>query len=130
MSQVPGMPDQGLDAPPAKGMAVGALVCSIVGCCVPVVGIVGIVLGIVALVKAKSDARRYGGGGMALAAIIVGALSLIVVVLFWVFLGFLFPVLHQLGKARRHASSVEIRSVEPVVSHASLAAFGGPITRQ
>ena len=50
-------------------------------------GIAAIVLGFMARSKASSDPAAYGGGGLALAGIILGALSLILGVLV-VFLNF------------------------------------------
>ena len=62
----------------SSGMAVGSLICGLAGLigCLPV-GLVGLVLGIVAVVRANSQPRRYGGKGMAIAGICLGAVSLI-----------------------------------------------------
>ncbi len=57
----------------SQGMAIAALVCGILGLgCLPV-GIVGIVLGIVALVRISREPRRYRGTGMAIGGICTGA---------------------------------------------------------
>jgi prepilin-type processing-associated H-X9-DG protein len=64
----------------SQGLAIGALVCGIiglVGC--PPVGIVGLVLGIVAVVKASQAPERFGGKGLAIGGICTGAASLLVV---------------------------------------------------
>jgi hypothetical protein len=59
--------------PKAAGMAIAAMILSIVGTFIcPIVSIVGIILGFVANGRIKADPRRLGGGGMALAGIIVG----------------------------------------------------------
>ena len=62
----------------SSGMAVGSLICGLSGLigCVPV-GLVGVVLGIVAVVRANSQPQRYRGKGMAIAGICLGAVSLI-----------------------------------------------------
>jgi hypothetical protein len=72
------------DPTSTNGKAIGALVTSLVGvplcfCAVP--SIVGIVLGIVAMNDIKKTGQQ--GRGMALAAVIVGAVSLALTVLFW-----------------------------------------------
>jgi prepilin-type processing-associated H-X9-DG protein len=54
---------------PSKGLAIAALVCGIVGFIIPLVGLVGLILGIVAL------ATKRPGKGMAIAGIVCGALS-------------------------------------------------------
>ncbi|MEI8081576.1 MAG: DUF4190 domain-containing protein [Actinomycetes bacterium] len=62
-----------------NGLAIAALICSLIGlCCGGVLSVVGIILGFVA----KSQIRRtgQGGGGMATAAIVIG----FVVVILWV----------------------------------------------
>jgi len=67
--------------PPKQGLAVGALVCGIigiVGC--PLVGVVGIVLGIVALVNVNRDPMRNTGRGLAIGGICTGAASLLIVI--------------------------------------------------
>ncbi|WP_370946815.1 DUF4190 domain-containing protein [Amycolatopsis sp. cg5] len=63
------------------GMAVGALVCSIVGLflCGGTLSIVGVVLGHIARAKAKRG--EAGGEGMALAALIIGYLAIGLIVL-------------------------------------------------
>jgi prepilin-type processing-associated H-X9-DG protein len=67
--------------PPARqGLAIAALVCgiaSLVGC-YPV-GVVALILGIVALVKASARPQEYRGKGMAIAGICTGAVSLLLV---------------------------------------------------
>jgi len=63
---------------PRTGMAVAALVCGIVGLvvCMPV-GIVGLVLGIIATVRASRQPQEYGGRGLAIAGICTGGASLL-----------------------------------------------------
>ena len=61
----------------SQGMAIGSLVCGIVGLgCLPV-GIVGIVLGIVALVRISREPNRYKGTGMAVGGICTGVVGLL-----------------------------------------------------
>lgn len=69
---------------PAQGLAIGSLVCGIlglVGCCFwPISGplaIVAIVLGFVTLSKAKANPSAVGGKGMAKAGLITGFLGLL-----------------------------------------------------
>lgn len=57
--------------PPLKaGMAVASLVIGILGMFTcPLIGIVGLILGIIALVRANNQPRRYGGKGLAIGGI-------------------------------------------------------------
>ena len=71
MSQTPTSSDFQYTAPPSKGMAIAGLVCALLGC-IPGIGIIGAILGIIAMNKAKSDPQRFGGAGIGLAAAIVG----------------------------------------------------------
>lgn len=71
--------DYGYGAPPAPGtntMAIASLVASIVGVCCGIGSIIGIVLGILALNQIKQS--RQGGHGLAVAGIAVGAVSLVI----------------------------------------------------
>lgn len=63
-------------APPRKGMAIAALVCGSLGVvgCAPV-GIVGLILGIIALLRARRSPQEHGGKGMAIAGICTGAVG-------------------------------------------------------
>ncbi len=92
MVTVPGGADAGLlpsmpvsyashsGQPTTQGLAIGALVCGIIGMLgCPPVGIVGLVLGIVAVVKASQTPERYGGKGLAIGGICTGAVSILVV---------------------------------------------------
>ena len=68
---VPAVPEQ-------MGLAIGALVCGIVGLVgCPIVGLVGVVLGIVALVRASKAPAQHGGRGMAIGGICTGGLSVV-----------------------------------------------------
>ena len=60
----------GMGSPTRTGLAIGALVCGIIGLvgCAPV-GLVGVILGIVALSKISADPREYGGKGYAIGGI-------------------------------------------------------------
>ncbi|HVP13553.1 MAG TPA: DUF4190 domain-containing protein [Phycisphaerae bacterium] len=68
------------DEPPKQGLAIGALVCGIAGwVACPLVGIVGLVLGIVALARINREPARYSGKGMAVGGIVTGALAIVLV---------------------------------------------------
>ena len=72
-----------------NGLAIAGMICAIVGLiggdfffCIP--SIVGVILSIVGMVKVK----EYNSGfGFALAGIIVGAISLLIWLIYWVFVG-------------------------------------------
>jgi len=64
-----------------QGMAITSLVLGVLGLpsggCVGVGGLVGVILGIVALVKANSRPNEYGGKGLAIGGIVTSGLSLV-----------------------------------------------------
>ncbi len=64
-----------------NGLAIGSLIASILGLCTCIGSIVGIILGIIALNQIKE--RGGSGRGMAIAGICVGALGIVVAIL-WV----------------------------------------------
>ena len=71
------------ESPKAGGLTIAALVCSIAGICTGGLGgLVGLILGIVALKKIGASGGTMGGRGIAIAAIIVGAVTLIVGAIF------------------------------------------------
>jgi hypothetical protein len=76
-----GMPPRGQD----NALAIGALVCSILGFCSGITAIAGLVMGHIAL--SKTNRGEAGGRGMATAAVIVGY----VVIALWV--GFLTTII-------------------------------------
>jgi len=98
----------------SSGLAVAALVCACLGLCLPVVGLVGLILGIVAVSKASSSPQTHGGMGMGIAGIVVGALSLLTsIAVLFMSAGILLPAL---GKARDSArqvkSSTQLRQID------------------
>jgi hypothetical protein len=64
------------EKPKTPGIAIAALICALLFF-VPLLPIVGLILGIVAAVKISSSKGRLGGAGVAYAAIAVGAFSVI-----------------------------------------------------
>jgi hypothetical protein len=69
--------------PPASGASVAALVCGILGLLtgwIPIVGFIGLVLAIVAVIAGFIGLQRPNGRGMAIAGLICGAL----VILLWI----------------------------------------------
>lgn len=79
---VPGMPLK-------SGLAIASMICGIVGlltCCIWCLSlplaIVGVVLGHVALSKAKSDPAQFGGKGQAKAGLVTGYLGILASLLF------------------------------------------------
>ena len=96
--QIPGA----IISPPQlnKGMAITAMVLGIIGLviwvCMPL-GLVGLVLGIIALGRANRSPRQYGGKGMAIAGICTGAASIVI------FMLLLSIMLSSLARARELA---------------------------
>src|SRR6185295_14038416 len=74
------MSDAGLH-PPRRGLAIASLVLGILG--LPTIGLlgvgamVGIILGVIALVKASRAPAEYGGRGMAVAGIALAVVSIL-----------------------------------------------------
>lgn len=94
-------PPSPADGGSMSAMAIAALVCAIVGFCVPGLGLVGLILGIVALAKINDPTNRLRGYGMALAGAIIGGLSLLVIPLLLIAI-----LLPALGAARRSANRI------------------------
>lgn len=95
----------------AKGLAIAALVCGIVGFCVPIVAIAALVCGIIALVKTRPGQPK----GMAIAGTVMGGIGTVIVPV--LLLAILLPVL---GKARQLSNmmvdGVNLRAVEAAES--------------
>jgi len=78
----PGQPNEQVfelpSQPKTSGLAIASLVCAIVGFCIPVVGgILAVVLGAVALSKIGKSAGAIGGKGLAIAGLVIGAISIV-----------------------------------------------------
>ncbi len=97
---------------PGSGIAIAALIFSLIGCLSPV----GLVLGIVGLVKAKNGTA--GGRGMSMAAVIISGVMLVLGILS---LGIILPALN---KARETANRVVCGSNMNHVGQA-MATYGG-----
>ena len=99
----PQIPGPIIGAPQLKtGMAITAMVLGIIGLviCFPL-GLVGIVLGIVALVRVGRSPDKYGGKGMAITGICTGCASIVTgLFISSLFLGIMFP---SLARARELA---------------------------
>ena len=65
------------------GLAITALICGIAGFCFPPLGLLGIVAGIVALVKASKRPQEYGGKGLAIGGICTGGATFVIGTLIW-----------------------------------------------
>jgi prepilin-type processing-associated H-X9-DG protein len=103
MSNLPASDSFTYTAPPSKGMALASLILGILGC-IPLVGIVAIILGAIAMKRATSEPQRFGGFGLALGGVICGfvfTLSSCLVFGAGVFL----PALGQARQSARHLKS-------------------------
>ena len=67
-----------------QGLAIASLVCGVLSflCCSVFTGIPAIVLGIMAMTKEKNDPARYGGKGMAIGGIVLGAISILILIVY------------------------------------------------
>ncbi|MEX0775459.1 MAG: DUF4190 domain-containing protein [Phycisphaeraceae bacterium] len=97
--------------PATSGLAIAALVCGLLGLCIPGLGIAALVLGIIAINQIGSADGLKSGRGMATAGAILGGVGLVVPVIF-LLIGILLPAL---GAARRTArqmqNSTQIRGI-------------------
>ena len=85
-----------------SGLAIAALVLGIIGLIIPGLGLIGVVLGIIALTKMRDP--RVGGKGLAIGGIAVGAVSIL-----W--LGCMMSILlPSLNRARETANRVKCAS--------------------
>lgn len=66
------------EKPPASSAAVLSLVCGILLCLGPITGLTAIIAGAVARSQASAKPGVVGGGGMALAGILLGVVNLVV----------------------------------------------------
>lgn len=96
------------NAPPqtrTSGLAIALMICGI--CCL---GVVGIILGIIALKQIKDDRSGLTGSGLAITGIATGAFSLILIP---VFASILFPVF---AKAREKARITQCVSNQRIIA--------------
>lgn len=95
----------------AKGLAIAALVCGIVGFCIPIAAIAALVCGIIALVKTRPGQPK----GMAIAGTVMGGIGTVIIPV--LLLAILVPVL---AVARKQSNmiidSVNLRMVETAAS--------------
>jgi hypothetical protein len=118
-------------APQAKtsGLAIAALVCGIAGLCTAGLGGgVGIILGIVAVVKVKRSAGQLKGKGMAVVGIIAGILS----ILLWAVLivGGLALALMDVHSSPRMVSAGSLAAVESSDENLSEPGGAAPLTEE
>jgi len=95
---------------PRQGLAIAALVCGIAGLVAcPIVGIVGLVLGIVALTRIGRQPTEYGGRGLAIAGICTGGLGLVMIPLM---IAILLPSLSRARElSKRTVCSANIKGI-------------------
>ncbi len=105
---------------PRSGMAIAALVCGIVGIaltpfCVPV-GLVGLILGIIATVRASREPQRYGGKGLAIGGICTGGASVLLALVAIPLIAILLPSLSRArGMAKRAVDAANLRGLGQAV---------------
>ena len=95
-------------------MAVAALVLGIGGMvtCLFPVGIVGLILGIIALVRENNEPQRYGGRGMAVGGIVTGGISILLIPVMALMISVMLPSLSRARElAKRAVNSANLRGI-------------------
>lgn len=83
---------------PTSGVAIASLVCSLMGLLIPGLGLIGLVLGIIALRHIRKHGSR-DGRGLAIAGVVIGTITLIIGVALGA--GVLLPALREARQAAR-----------------------------
>ena len=101
---------------PRRGMAIASLVLGILSIptfgCLIVGAVAGIVLGVVALMRANREPQLYGGKGMAIAGIATSALSFVVVIPLGIIAAIAIPSLLRARVSANEAATIgDIRTV-------------------
>jgi len=115
MPQSPAFEHDPSPEPPGLGLAITAFVLAMLGLlfvCGPI-GLAGLILGIVALVKANATPPRAGGKGFAIASIAVGGVSILVSILVIpLLIGIMLPAFAQAREsAQRLKASADMRQM-------------------
>ena len=115
---------------PRCGMATASLICSLILCC-PIVTLVGVILGIVALVKIRGSAMS--GRGIAWAGIIIGILTTTLTTLFMIIavnvgLGVLEQTPESVTTAIKAGITGDIEKFRMEFTHEAVAASDDEIT--
>lgn len=82
-----------------SGLAIGALVCGIVACCIPLIGlligIVAVILGILAMKQINANPAAFKGKGMAIAGLVCGGVAIVVWLIYVILFGFAFSAIQH-----------------------------------
>lgn len=112
-------PPSPVAAPTRKGLAIASLICGISALfCFPLVGtLLAIVLGLMAIRRARRSPAEFGGEGLAIAGMVTGGAGLVVSVALWaIFASMLLPAL---AKAKQKAEAIKCQNNLKQVSIAS-----------
>lgn len=94
MGQFPNELDVPMSRQVSSGLALASLIVAILGLCVPGLGLVAIVLGVMAVMKASSSPETHGGKGFAIGGIVLGLAAS----LMWLVAGFLILTGYRMGR--------------------------------
>jgi prepilin-type processing-associated H-X9-DG protein len=93
-------------------MAVASLVIGIIGCFTcPLVGVLGLILGIVALSRASGQPQRYGGRGLAISGIVASGVGMVTSIMFVMILILLPSLARAREMAKRAVCAANIQSI-------------------
>ena len=95
-----------------SGMAITAMVFGLLGLCIPLIGVVGLVLGIIAINQIDDPQNRLTGRGMAMTGAILGGVGLVVGFIIPLLIGILLPALGAArNTARQMQNNTQIRGI-------------------
>ena len=120
------------NTPATSGLAVGSLVCGILGFFTAgITGIVGVVLGHVSLSKIKKSAGTMGGRGLAIGGLVTGYLSCVVLPVVAMILGGAIFAMRNVGDtAKRQKVEADFKALGNCIQMYKLNAGYYPTTAQ
>lgn len=93
-----------------SGMAVAALILGLIGC-IPPLGIVAVILGLIAIARIDNPANRLTGKGLAIAGAVIGGATTFLIVPLALMIGVLVPSLGTSAGPSRTQSIMRARGI-------------------
>jgi hypothetical protein len=115
----PGVAPPPVSETSTSGMALAAMILGIVGMCLVPLGLVGLILGIVALSQIGDPIRRLTGRGLAITGIVTGAIGLTLapISIIALMIGIMLPALGAAqSTARKMTNNTQLRGIHMAMS--------------